>query len=186
MLSWLLLKAVASMEREFNYDASYLRHLAATDASAFRKFSLATLLSFHRKGVPAAAWHAAKITTAKAEDCGPCTQLLVDMALKDGVAAAIVTAVLKDDAAGMGPDAVIGWRLARGVSGKRHDAIDEAIGAARGRWGERGATTLAVAITGARLYPTLKLGLGYSKACRQVTVGREQVRPTRSRVDLDA
>lgn len=179
MVTWLLLKAVSSMERKFAYDAGYLRYLARHDAAAFRKFAMATVLSFHRRGVPPEAWHAAKITTAKAEDCGPCTQLLVDMALKDGIAPDTVAAILKDDTAAMGADAAVGWRLARAVVGHRHEDHDLAISTATTRWGERGHAVLAVAITGARLYPTLKAGLGYSRECRQLTVAGHSVQPRR-------
>jgi hypothetical protein len=183
MITWLMLKAVAAMEREFAYDANYLRYLAQHDAAAFRRFGLATLLSFHKRGVPPAAWHAAKITTAKGEDCGPCTQLLVDMALKDGVAGDVIAAILADDARRMGEDAAVGWRLARGVTAKRADMIVPAIAEAKGRWGERGHATLAAAITGARLYPTMKSALGYSTACRQVTVNGRKVQPVRTPLD---
>lgn len=179
MITWFLLRAVGSMEREYGYDATYLRELARTDRAAFIKFALATRLSFHRKGVPAAAWHAAKITTARAEDCGPCTQLAVDMALKEGMSADIVTAILMNDEGSMGEDAAVGWRLARGVAEKRSDLLAAAIEEAQQRWGRQGHASLAVAITGTRLYPTLKAGLGHAMACHKIMVGGQDVQPSR-------
>lgn len=179
MITWLLLRAVGSMEREYGYDATYLRELAHTDRSAFIKLSLASLLSFHRKDVSPAAWHAAKITSARAEDCGPCTQLVVDMALKDGVSPEIVTAVLTNDEGSMGQDAVVGWRLALGVTGKRGDLLQDAIVEAQTRWGKKGHASLAVAITGTRLYPTLKAGLGHAMACHKISVVGLDVHPSR-------
>jgi hypothetical protein len=41
---------------------------------------------------------AAKLVGAFAENCGPCTQLVVDMAQRDGVAAQTLRGVLQNDA----------------------------------------------------------------------------------------
>ncbi|MGH6911941.1 MAG: hypothetical protein ACREE0_09900 [Phenylobacterium sp.] len=38
------------------------------------------------------------------------------------------------------------------------------------RWGDRGLVALGMAITTARMYPTLKYALGYGKACSRITV----------------
>ncbi len=179
MIKRILLSSLDSFGRRFGYNVDYLRHLVRTDLSGFWKFSLATRLAFHRTGVPAATWYAAKIITARAEDCGPCTQLVVDMALRDGVPDGIVTAVLTDDEAAMGADAAVGWRLARGVTERRGDLLAEAITEAKARWGDRGHASLALVIAGSRLFPTLKAALGFAMACRRVTVAGLAVEPAR-------
>ena len=51
----------------------------------------------HREAVPIDASFAAKIVGALAEDCGPCTQLVVDMALEAGMAKDQIEAVLRRD-----------------------------------------------------------------------------------------
>jgi hypothetical protein len=40
-------------------------------------------------------------------------------------------------------------------------------------WGQRGLTSLALAITAAHLYPTMKYALGHGHACRRLTIGGE-------------
>jgi hypothetical protein len=39
------------------------------------------------------------------------------------------------------------------------------------RWGERGLVSLAFAIAGARIYPTVKYALGHGQACSRVRIG---------------
>jgi hypothetical protein len=38
------------------------------------------------------------------------------------------------------------------------------------RWGEKGLAAIALQLTAARMYPTLKYALGYGKACSKVVV----------------
>ena len=70
----------------YGYDVSYLEMLLNESASAFFKFAPLMKASAHREVVPVEASFAAKITGGLAEDCGPCTQLVVDMALEAGMA----------------------------------------------------------------------------------------------------
>ena len=39
------------------------------------------------------------------------------------------------------------------------------------RWGKRALVSLAFAVTGARIFPTLKYAMGHGRACTRVTVG---------------
>jgi hypothetical protein len=45
------------------------------------------------------------------------------------------------------------------------------------RWGEKGLTSIALALTTSRMYPTLKYALGYGKACSKVTVAGDAIEP---------
>ena len=65
---------------------------------------------------------------------------------------------------------VLGVRFTQAVL--RHDAgADELRDHIVQRWGRRALVTLALAITGSRLYPTLKYALGHGQACMRVRVG---------------
>ena len=59
----------------------------------------------YRKDVPPAAWSAAGIVSVMSEDCGPCTQLAIDMAERGGVDPAVLRAIVARDVAAM-PDEV--------------------------------------------------------------------------------
>ena len=62
----------------------------------------------------------------------------------------------------------------------RSQAAQKKADVARGevvrRWGEKGLIALAMALTTARMYPTLKYALGHGRACSRVMVAGEPAR----------
>jgi RNA polymerase sigma-70 factor (ECF subfamily) len=102
----------AQLERPFGYDASYLHAVADASPATFFRFSVLTGL-VDRRAAPAEALAAAGLVGTLAEDCGPCTQIGVDMALKGGARPAVIRAILAGDAAAMGEAARLGYRFAR-------------------------------------------------------------------------
>ena len=168
MLKALLNRMIRRMEKQWRYDAGYMRFL--TDASPWTslKFGVVTGL-VDRRAAPAEALAAAGLVGTLAEDCGPCTQIGLDMAAAGGVPPAILRAILAGDRAGMGETAALAYDFAHAVLAHdlEADALREEIVK---RWGEKAVVALALAITTARMYPTLKYGLGYGKACSRLTV----------------
>lgn len=182
MMRWLLRRVTESFERKWSYDASYLKEIVDISPRAAWLFSRAATIGSYRRDVPPAAWFAAGITAVRAEDCGPCTQLTVAMAEKQGVPSGVLRAVLTDDVASMPDDVALAWRFTRATLA--HDAAadryrDEIVD----RWGRRAVITLAFAITAARIYPTVKYATGHGHICSRIVVGgtpvvidREQMR----------
>ena len=84
MLKWFLRRQIAAFERTWNYDASYIREMIDADPRAMMVFGKVQGLSQYRKDVPLAAYCAAGLVAVMAEDCGPCTQLGIDMAQREG------------------------------------------------------------------------------------------------------
>ncbi len=120
--------------------------------------------------MPADAWYAAKLTGLMAEDCGPCTQLGVKMAERQGVAAATLRAIVARDVLAMPEHVALAFRFADATL--KHDAAaDELREQIVARWGKVGLVSLGFAVTAARLYPTLKYAMGHGQACVRVTVG---------------
>ena len=115
MLKWLMHKGIAAFERKWQYDASYLHEIIDVSPRAAWMFSRAAAIGTYRKDVPLAAWTAAAITAVRAEDCGPCTQLGVQMAEKSGVDPNVLRAILAEDAAAMPDDVALAWRFTRGL-----------------------------------------------------------------------
>ena len=172
MLRWYLRRQMAAFQRRWNYDASYMDEVIDADPRALITFSKAIGVSRYRKDVPIAPHYAAKIVAAMAEDCGPCTQLVVDMAEREGVDPAVLRAIVARDFAAMPYDVALAARFAE--KSLRHapeadDLRDEVLRL----WGKRGLISLAFAITAARLFPTLKYALGHGRACTRVSVGGE-------------
>src|SRR5262249_57911583 len=125
--------------------------------------------------VPIDAWFAAGITAVRSEGCGPCTQLGMALAERQGVRPEILRAILKDDVAAMPDDVALAWRFTKATLA--HDAAaDDYRAVILERWGPRAVVTLAFAITAARIYPTVKYAMGHGKACTRVVVGGVPVR----------
>jgi hypothetical protein len=179
MLKWLIRNRLAAFERTYDYDTSYIREILATDTRAFLALARVSSLSGYRRDVPRDVYYAAKLVGTMAEDCGPCTQLIVGMALRERVDPRTVSAVLRGDQAALGADVLLGVRFARAALGRDGDADALREEVVR-RWGPRALLSLAFAVTAARIYPTLKYALGHGVACRKVVVAGEPVHVVRS------
>jgi hypothetical protein len=172
MISWLLRRWIDKFERTWNYDASYLREVLDADRRALMVFSKAAAISNYRKDVPPAVYCAAGIVAVMSEDCGPCTQLVIDMAQRHGVDPAVLRAVVSRDLSAMPFEVALAVRFTEASLSHAPEADDLRDEVVR-RFGKRGLVSLAFAMTAARLYPTLKYALGHGKACTRVTVGGE-------------
>jgi hypothetical protein len=170
MLNWLIKRQIDAFEQAYGYDSSYARDILAADRRAFMKFAKLLGLSRYRKDVPRDAWYAAKITATLAEDCGPCTQLNVTMAERDGVAPDVLRAIVTGDERAMLDHVALVVRFTKAVLAHAIEADDlrERI---RQRWGSRALVSLSFAIAAGRIFPTVKYALGHGRACRRVTVG---------------
>lgn len=176
MLKWLIKNRLTAFQNKFNYNVDYARQILDADAGAFFKFSRLGGLSSYRRDVPREVYYATKLTTTVLEDCGPCTQLMVAMALADGVEPRTLASILDGSEVLLSEEVRLGIRFARAVAA--HDiAADELRDDIVKRWGPRALVSLAFAITAARLYPTIKYALGHGKACQRVVVAGETINP---------
>jgi len=172
MIKWFLQRWIDKFERTWSYDASYVRDILDADPRALLAFSKVTRIGTYHKGVPLAVYWAAGITAALAEDCGPCTQLGIDMAQRAGVDPTILRPVVARDLHAMPEEVVLAVRFTE--ASLRHEAeADDLREEVLRRFGKRGLVSLAFAMTAARLYPTLKYAMGHGRACRRVTIGGE-------------
>jgi hypothetical protein len=169
MLRQLLSHVITTFERRWTYDASYMRELLDLSPWAFIKFGLVTSLG-HRREAPLAAVSATALVGTLTEDCGPCTQILIDLGLAQGLPAATLRAILAGDVAAMGPDAALGYAFARASLARNEEAADAVREEVIRRWGRKAATALGLALMTSRTYPTLKYALGHGRACSRVEV----------------
>lgn len=169
MLKAILLRLIDRFERTWGYDASYMRALAQAAPRSYLKF-MKVMGVVDSKAAPPEALAAAGIVGTLAEDCGPCVQISADIAAASGVAPEVLRAILAGDEAGMGETAALAWRFARASLARDMAAADPLRDEIAARWGEAGLAAIALQITTARMYPTLKYALGYGKACSKVVV----------------
>lgn len=174
MLKSYFRRKIDRMEGAFGYDATYVREILDNSLPAFLKFVLFQSMASHRDGAPREAWFAAKLAAALTEDCGPCAQLMVDFALRDGVRPDILAALIRRDPSSAGPDAALGFRFGLAVAANAVEA-GELAAEAEARYGKRGQISLAMAVAATRVYPTLKRGLGHGAACQRLRVLDETI-----------
>lgn len=173
MLKSLFHRQIAKFEGRFGYDAGYLHEVVDASPWAAFKFNLFQAMAQHREDVPEDAWFAAKLAGALSEDCGPCTQLCVDMAVAAGVAPHQLASLLRGDFVQADPDAALAFRYATAVA--RNHEVGDLVEAVRERFGERGLVSLSFAVACARVFPTLKRGLGRGLCCREIVAGDETI-----------
>jgi hypothetical protein len=174
MLKWIIRSRLAAFENKYSYDMSYARDILAADTRAFFMFARIVPIGNYRKDVSKNTYWSAKLVGTVSEDCGPCTQLLVALALEDGADAKVISAVLAGDDAALPADVLLGVKFARAALAHAPEADDYREQIAK-LHGPRAIVSLAFARCAARFYPTLKYALGHGKACQRVTVAGENV-----------
>jgi hypothetical protein len=174
MLKAIFRRRIDAFGRAWSYDVGYMQEILETSLAAARRFAAATRFAHHREDVPRAAGFAASLAALMAEDCGPCVQLVVRMAEAERVAPEELRAILARDPAGMSADAALGFRFAEATLAHdpAGDALREEIVR---RWGRRALVSLAFAIAGARIFPTVKYALGHGEACTRVRIGEAEL-----------
>lgn len=169
MRKFIAKRGLNAFRARYGYDVSYMEHMLEMAPSAFFKFAATMKLAHHCDVAPANALFAAKLVGALAEDCGPCVQLVADMAREAGVPAQNIEAVLRSDRAGMDEDTATGFRFADALV-KRAPDLDDARDAVRTWWGEAGIIDLTLGTQIGRIFPMTKAGLGFAKTCERVRI----------------
>ncbi len=169
MLKLLARLGLKSFSKRYGYDVGYMRYMLDASPAAFFKFAKLTGLSRHNEAAPRDAVFTAKLVGAIAEDCGPCVQLVVNMSREAGIAADQIEAVLKRDLTTMNADTALGFQFADAVT-RRAPCADEVRDAVRAQWGDAGVVDLALAVQVGRIYPMVKLALGFAKTCARVRI----------------
>ena len=169
MLKFFFTRYLDRFEVRWGYDASYMREVLAVAPWSFLKFSLGTKAADFR-GAPFEALLAAGLAGTLSEDCGPCTQIGVDMATAAGADQAVIRAILAGDEAAMGETAALGWRFAQASLARDMGTCDPLRDEIVRRWGQKALVAISLNLTAVRMYPTLKYALGHGKACSKITV----------------
>jgi hypothetical protein len=163
------------MGRRYNYDVGYMHGLI--DISPAAAIGLARLPNFYKYRGPTAGqavWTGALLASTLEGDCGPCAQLVVDMALEGGADAACLQACAEgrpQEAGAIG----LGFRFAMmAITGDpRADDLRREIEA---EFGKKAAVSCALAAASGRIYPVLKRGLGHGQACMKLDFGGKVVK----------
>jgi len=175
MIRWLLHRMISAFEKAAHYDATYWHEITDVSRSASARLALLPLISQYKGDVPAALWYGAGIASAMDGDCGPCTQLMVDGAVVDGVSKTDIAALLSGNLENASDDAALGYRMGKAAieDSANADMLREQIII---RHGKPALVAVAYVASTARVYPVLKRTLGFGAVCQKINLGgKEQV-----------
>lgn len=174
MIGWFMHRGVRKFADHYDYDASYMHEVIDVSTVAAQAMMGMTKMSQFRG--PRAArdvWVGSMLASTLEGDCGPCAQLVVDMALEAGVDASDLQACIEGRAP-QGSDLELGYKFAQAsISG---DLIaDELRGEIKAKYGDEAVVSAAFSAAIGRSYPVLKRGLGHGLACTRLKVGDADV-----------
>ncbi|MBI3660322.1 hypothetical protein HY230_07610 [Candidatus Acetothermia bacterium] len=169
MIRNLILKRLDKEECSLGESVDYVRHIVRISLPAFFKFALFMPLAQHRRKLPPTPYRIARIVATQDEDCGPCVQIEVNLARKEGVPADLIRAVLNNRPEALPPELADVHRFAKAVveASGQEDELRQRI---REQYGEEGLVELALGIAAARVFPVTKRALGYATSCALVEV----------------
>jgi len=141
----------------------YYQDLSDAGGFAVEKFQHGMVLSGHYYHAPKDMIHMARLGSARAEDCGPCVEIVRGFALADRMDPARLQNALmgrpeneSDALAYAFGEAIAAGNVAQAA------ALGEQI---EGQHSRKVRTELALAAASGRLFPAIKRGLGYASAC---------------------
>ena len=172
MIKTILERMFIKQERATGESADYARQLYRAAPGGFWRFALFTPMANYRRTLPKEAYAVARIAASHSEDCGPCLQTTVNLASAAGVHPSIIRAAVTGDVEAMDERTAGAFLFARAICA--HDFASEELRPKLVEWwGQTGIAELSLAICSARLFPTLKRGMGHGAACLRVVVGQE-------------
>ncbi|MFN3214085.1 MAG: hypothetical protein ACE37M_13355 [Henriciella sp.] len=167
MIKWILRRGARAFGRAYDYDVGYMLDVINTSAGAGLRLSGFPMISQYRGPKDAKlVWVGAIFASTLEGDCGPCAQLVVDMALRAGADPADLQSCFEGDPQRAG-DVGLGFQFAMAAIGGDLNVEDfqRQIEAKHGR---RGLIAASFAAGSGRFYPVFKRGLGYGHACQQI------------------
>ncbi len=176
MIKLLARRWLRNFSQRYQYDTDYMTAILEHSPAVLLKYSAVNLLSSHRRGIPPAPWWTSRIRAALWEDCGPCVQLVCNMAIEAEIHPRIIAAVAAADLAVLDDDCVLALQFTESVLA-RNPVADTLRERVRRRWGEDGLISLAMTISTTRVYPGVKYALGYGHSCSRVQVAQRAVTP---------
>jgi len=154
---------VDSFEKQSGVSAEYCRWMANVSPRVFLKFGKLGKLAQYRRALPADASAVAHLVAARSEDCGPCVQIGINLALRDGVSKDILRAVYDRQPDRLPPNLADVYHFAESVvSGGEDETLRQRI---RDHYGDEALIEMGLGMAVARTFPLVKRTIGYAKSC---------------------
>jgi len=162
------LSEINNFEAHYQYDTTYMRELLEHSPEGYKKFSDFLPLVRYRKVLPSDAYWVAKLAAMLVEDCGDCLQLNVRMALEDDVPKKVIKSVLNGgDQLGEKLGDLYVFSTGVAAHAQIEGELEERI---NGFFGKEALLELSLCIATAKVFPTIKRALGYTRSCCLVEI----------------
>lgn len=178
MIQTILRSSIRRFAKKYNYDADFMVHVVdASTIAGLRLSALPVYGGFRGPKVSQDVWNGALLGSTQEGDCGPCVQVIVDMALEVGTPAGQLASCLRGESHAAG-DVGLGYQFARAaIAGgpdleDLRDQIDQ-------RFGVTAVIAASIAASYGRVYPVLKRGLGFGQTCTSIVIDGESIRTQR-------
>lgn len=174
MISYFLKMGIRQFARRYNYDTGYMSHVVDISTAAGVRLSLLPIYSQFRGPKEARnLWAGAMLGSTQEGDCGPCVQLIVDMALEMAVPTEQLALCLQGNAATAG-DVGLGFRFSQAAI-ENAPELEGLRNEIEKRFGPSAVTAASFAASSGRIYPVLKRGLGFGQTCSSVHIKNETI-----------
>ena len=163
-----------AMGQKYTYDTAYMEEIIdISPGAAEGLMGFAGIYKYLGSEPGKAAWHGALFASTLEGDCGPCVQLVIDMAIADGADTDALKACAEGNPQAAGATG-LGFRFAMAAitadpapDDLRHQIIAE--------FGDKAALSCAFAAAAGRFYPVLKRGIGHGQACQSLDIGGQRI-----------
>lgn len=174
-ISWFAERSLRKMEKRYDYSFDYVRYLWHVSRPAYRRFTFGFMwFATGREVLPADAGAVAGIVSTLHADCGPCTQITVNIAAEAGVPASVLSAAVSGDLNALPENLALVYRFTHAVVNADYNASEMREEVVK-LYGEKGLADMAAVIAAGQVYPSLKRTLGFGETCLKVTVNQHDV-----------
>jgi hypothetical protein len=168
MMRWLINRRLNQMEKYVGVPIDETRYVAAHSLDALRACSGLQRLSRYHGTLDLEVYFTAKIAAYRQQDCGSCLQITVNLARRAKVRAELIRDLIAGRVQALPEPLRDVYRFAEEQANRvDNPELREVL---RARYGDEGLITLAVAITSAATFPTMKRALGYATSCSRVQI----------------
>lgn len=170
MLNAIINNRLDAAERQLGVSVDYLRELARDARGAFFKFGRFPGIAAYRKKLSKEAYTVGTLVATRSTDCGTCVQIGVNLALKEGVSAEIIRAVLDRRPEDLEPPLADVYHFAASVVDDVPGDEEALRARIRERFGREAFAELAMALATLRVFPHLKRAMGHATRCSRVEI----------------
>lgn len=168
MIRWFLNRRLDQMEQYLGVPVDESRYILNHSVKAFIACGGLTKISRYHGTLPADVYATAKIAAYRQEDCGSCLQIAVNLARRSGVPADLIRNLIAGRMQALPESLCDVYQFAEEQANRvDNPELRERL---RQRYGDDGLIALALAITSARTFPTLKRALGYATSCSRMEI----------------